>query len=169
MPSLDLTPDANILFASDSIIDILGYTLDEVKGTSCFNYFHPDEVLKARHVYHHGVQLQKAAVLQYFRIEHRDGHWINCECVFTIVYDVMVACLRVHCGDAKNESESPMCSRGKPCADEFSQSEPLMLQFFVVSSAHLSKTRNTIYSSTSLPNLKQIHKQVFGKPGPLSS
>ncbi|RFU35642.1 hypothetical protein B7463_g736, partial [Scytalidium lignicola] len=99
----NLTPDANILFASDSITDVLGYLPDDVTGRSCFDYFHPDEVPVARYIHNNGVQLDKAAVLHYCRIQHSDGRWIGCECVFTIVYDVMVACTSIYRGDAKNE------------------------------------------------------------------
>lgn len=96
-------PDANILFASESIVDILGYHPDEVRGRSCFDYFHPDEVPFARDIHKKGVELDKAAVLHYARIRGRDGQWIGCECVFTIVYDVLVACTSIYRGDLKNE------------------------------------------------------------------
>lgn len=99
----DLTPEANILFASESIIDILGYCPDEVLGKSCFEYFHPEEVPFARNVHSRGVQLDKAAVLHYARIKGRNGEWIDCECVFTIVYEVLVACTSIYRGDAKSE------------------------------------------------------------------
>ncbi|KAH8659167.1 hypothetical protein BGZ60DRAFT_531080 [Tricladium varicosporioides] len=99
----NLTSDANLLFASESIIDILGYYPEEVIGKSCFDYFHPEEVPFARTIHSKGVQLDKAAVLNYARIRNRDGLWIGCECVFTIVYEVLVACTSIYRGDAKNE------------------------------------------------------------------
>lgn len=92
----NLTPDANILFASDSIIDILGYHPDEVQGKSCFDYFHPEEVPFARSVHSRGVLLDKAAVLHYCRILSRDEQWVSCECCFTIVHDVLVACTSIY-------------------------------------------------------------------------
>jgi len=81
---IDLSPEANILYASDSIVDILG--------------FHPGEVLGSL-----GVQMDKAASLHYARVINRDGIWVGCECVFTIVYEVLVACTSIYRGDAKNE------------------------------------------------------------------
>jgi len=89
-------PDANIQCASDSIFDILGYRPDEVVGKSCFDYFHPDEVPFARYQHNRGVQLEKAAVLHYARIKNRDGDWVGCECVFTVTYDVLVACTSIY-------------------------------------------------------------------------
>ena len=108
----DLGPDANILFASESIADILGYQPAEVQGKSCFDYFHPEEVPFARSVHSRGVLLDKAAVLHYARILSRDGRWVGCECCFTIVHDVLVACTSIYRRNAKSESEIfplPLC------------------------------------------------------------
>ncbi|EAA32992.2 hypothetical protein GE21DRAFT_5858, partial [Neurospora crassa] len=99
----NLTAKANILFASDSILDILGYHPDEVRGKSCFDHFHPDDVALARRVHQEGVLLDKAAVLHYTRIASRDGKWINCECCFTVVHDVLVASTSVYLGGLKSE------------------------------------------------------------------
>lgn len=102
----DLTPDANILFISESITDILGYQPSEVQGKSCFDYFHPDEVPFARSVHSRGVQLDKAAVLHYARIMSKDGQWVSCECCFTVVHDVLIACTSIYSGSRKQESMS---------------------------------------------------------------
>lgn len=101
---LDLTLDANILFTSDSIFDILGYQPGEVQGQSCFDYFHPDEVPFARSVLSRGVLLDKAAVLHYARILSKDGQWVSCECCFTVVHDVMVASTSIYLGGEKSQS-----------------------------------------------------------------
>ncbi|KAM7216211.1 protein YIP4 [Rhypophila decipiens] len=99
----NLTPDANILFASDSIFDILGYQPDEVQGKSCFDYFHPKEVPFARSIHRRGVLLDKAAVLHYARILARNGEWVSCECCFTVVHDVLVACTSIYLRGTKSE------------------------------------------------------------------
>ncbi|KAF9881378.1 potassium voltage-dependent transporter [Colletotrichum karsti] len=70
-------PDAVILFVSDSVYDILGYTPQEVQGKSCFEFFHPEEVPFARSIHSRGVLLDKAAVLHYVRIQARDGQWVS--------------------------------------------------------------------------------------------
>jgi PAS domain S-box-containing protein len=108
----DLSPEANILFVSDSVEQILGYQPDEVQGKSCWEYFHPEEVPFARSVHSRGVMLDKAAVLHYARILTRDGTWISCECCFTVVHDVLVACTSVYRRGQKSESMSTPCS---PC------------------------------------------------------
>ena len=102
----DLLPEANILFASDSVLDILGYHPSDVLGKSCFDYFHPDEVPFARSVHSKGVLLDKAAALHYMRIRSRNGQWVSCECCFTVAHDVLVSCTSIYRRSEKSESES---------------------------------------------------------------
>lgn len=92
----DLSPDARLLYASDSIVDILGYSPQEVTNRSCFDYFHPEEIPFARSVHGRGISLDKAAVLNYCRIRSKWGDWVCCECAFTVVYDVLVACTSIY-------------------------------------------------------------------------
>ncbi|KAL8997583.1 MAG: hypothetical protein Q9169_003201 [Polycauliona sp. 2 TL-2023] len=75
----DLSLDARLLYTSHSIVDILGYTSQEVVGKSCWEYFHPDEIPFARAIHGRGVQLDKAAVLNYCQIKNRNGRWVGCE------------------------------------------------------------------------------------------
>ncbi|KAI0020223.1 hypothetical protein F4780DRAFT_385941 [Xylariomycetidae sp. FL0641] len=112
--SADLSRDAIILFASESIVDITGFQPQEVQGRSCFDYFHPDEVPQARAVHHRGINLDRAAVLVYARIRAKDGRWITCECCFTIVHDVLVACTSIYRRDERSERraiEAPQIRR----------------------------------------------------------
>ncbi|KAL8243762.1 hypothetical protein R6Q59_010020 [Mikania micrantha] len=92
----DLSLDARVKYCSDSVEDILGYLPHEVKGKSCWEYFHPDEIPFAKAIHGRGVSLDKAAVMNYCRIKHKDGRWIGCECVFTVVYDVLVASTAIY-------------------------------------------------------------------------
>lgn len=106
---VDLLPEASILYASESVVDVLGFQPAEVVGRSCFTYFHPDELRRAHTVYNRGIDMDKAAVLHYARIQNRDGLYITCECVFTVVYDVLVACTSIYRGpgDVKNARKLP--------------------------------------------------------------
>ncbi|KAK3950138.1 hypothetical protein QBC32DRAFT_218116, partial [Pseudoneurospora amorphoporcata] len=61
------------------------------------------DVPLARRVHQEGVLLDKAAVLHYTRIASRDGKWINCECCFTVVHDVLVASTSIYRGGLKSE------------------------------------------------------------------
>ncbi|KAI0193838.1 hypothetical protein F4808DRAFT_356549 [Astrocystis sublimbata] len=99
----NLSRDAHILFASDSVVDVLGYQPQEIRGKSSFEYFDPDEVHLARSIHNRGVLLDQAAVLHRARILSKDGRFVSCECCFTIVYDVLVACISVHHRGKKSE------------------------------------------------------------------
>ncbi|KAH4069598.1 hypothetical protein HBH98_067030 [Parastagonospora nodorum] len=92
----DLTDDAHILYSSDSIVDILGHTPDEVVNRSVWHFFHPEELPLAKAQHSRGVRLDKAAVLSYCRLKNRQGDWVGCECCFSIVYDVMVCCTSIY-------------------------------------------------------------------------
>ncbi|OKL57269.1 hypothetical protein UA08_07585 [Talaromyces atroroseus] len=87
----DMSQNARILYASDSIQDILGYQPHEVIHKPCWDYFHPEEMPFAQSVHGRGVQRDKAAVLRYCRIRHKQAFWVCCECVFSVVYNVLVA------------------------------------------------------------------------------
>ncbi|KAI9875908.1 MAG: hypothetical protein M1830_007794 [Pleopsidium flavum] len=102
----DLSLDARLLYVSDSIVDILGYSPQEVVGRSCWEYFHPDEVPFARAIHGRGVQLDKAAVLNYCQIKNKDGRWVGCECVFTIVHDVLVASTSIYRRGLKSQKRA---------------------------------------------------------------
>jgi PAS domain S-box-containing protein len=92
----DLSDDAHILYSSDSIVDILGHTPDEVVNRSVWQFFHPDELPLAKAQHSRGVRLDKAAVLSYCRLKNRQGEWVGCECCFSVVYDVLVCCTSVY-------------------------------------------------------------------------
>lgn len=100
-----MTPQAKITFVSESITEILGWLPEEVVGHSCFDYFHPDEVPLAQYIHNRNVQLDKAAALHYARIRTRNGDWVSCECVFTVVYNVLVSCTSIYRGDEKNDRQ----------------------------------------------------------------
>jgi len=99
----DLSEHANILFVSDSITDILGWRSHEVQGKSCFDFFHRDEVAAAEKIRARSVLMNKAASLHYIRILSRSGVHVTCECCFSIVHDVLVACTSIYRRTAKSE------------------------------------------------------------------
>jgi len=102
----NLTPEANIMYVSDSISDILEFEPHEVMGKSCFDYFHPDDLPFARSIHSQGVYLEKAAVIHYARIKKSDGQYQECECVFTVVHDVLVACTSIYRDNRRKEDRN---------------------------------------------------------------
>lgn len=103
---VDLSDEARILYSSDSIVDILGHTPDEVVHRSVWDFFHPEELPIAKAQHSRGVRLDKAAVLSYCRLRNRQGEWVGCECCFSVVYDVMVVCTSVYRNGMQSQSMS---------------------------------------------------------------
>lgn len=116
-----------ILYSSDSIVDILGHTPDEVVNKSAWEFFHPDEIPFAKQHHSRGVKLDKAAMLAYCRIKNRQGDWVGCECCFSVVYDVMVCCTSIYRRGMTSQSKAPAASANSPVGHQTnlaSQSEP---------------------------------------------
>lgn len=110
----DLTPDARILYSSDSVVDILGYTPDEIVNRSAWEFFPVEELPYARKFHQTRVQMDKAAVLAYCRVKDRQGGWVGCECCFTVVYDVMIVCTSIYkrgLSSQKRAMEAPIVRR----------------------------------------------------------
>ncbi|KAF2151036.1 hypothetical protein K461DRAFT_269330 [Myriangium duriaei CBS 260.36] len=92
----DLSPEARILYSSESIIDVLGYTPDEVVNRSAWDFFAAEELPHAKRVHQQGIEMDKAAMLAYCRIKDRQGQWVGVESCFTIVHDVIVVCTSIY-------------------------------------------------------------------------
>ncbi|OQO02707.1 hypothetical protein B0A48_12236 [Cryoendolithus antarcticus] len=102
----DLTPNARILYSSDSVIDILGYTPDEIVNHSAWDFFHKDELPYAKKFHERKVNMDNAAVLAYCSVKTKKGDWVGCECCFTIVYDVMIVCTSIYQRGGKAEGRA---------------------------------------------------------------
>ncbi|KAI5813903.1 hypothetical protein BZA77DRAFT_320143 [Pyronema omphalodes] len=92
----DNSDEARILYASDSIDDVLGYNPSDVVGQSSFLLFQPESRDEA--LTHHRKLFTKdtAAELKYCNMKRRDGTFVVCECVFTVVYNVVVSCTSLY-------------------------------------------------------------------------
>lgn len=84
----------------------MGYQPADVVGKSIWEFLHPDEIPFAKTVHRRGIHHDKAAVLSYFQLRHKQGHWICCESVFTIVYDIMVASTSSYGRGSPSQSKS---------------------------------------------------------------
>ena len=103
--AVDLTPNANIVFTSDSIVDVLGWSPGDFVNHSYWEFFHPDELPLAKRKHGEGVAQDKAAILSYCRMLDRDGNYLGCENVFTVVYNVIVGCTSIYRRGLKSESK----------------------------------------------------------------
>ncbi|KAL1915489.1 uncharacterized protein VTP21DRAFT_6613 [Calcarisporiella thermophila] len=88
----DLSPDACFLYASPSVVDVLGYTAEEILGTSPYLYVHPDTQEIVRNMHSTGVRNDKVAVIMFPKFMTKSGKYVIIEAIFTVCYDVIVSC-----------------------------------------------------------------------------
>ena len=71
--------DGNYKFVAGSVKSLLGYTPDELVGTSAFSYIHENDQALTAAALQSAVQ-SKHSLLPPFRFKAKDGffHWIEC-------------------------------------------------------------------------------------------
>lgn len=161
-PPSDLSPDARTLYTSDSVIDLLGYTPDEIVNRSCWDFFSQDEVPYARKYQQAKVSMDKAAVLAYCSVRNKEGDYIGCECCFTICYDVMIVCTSIYQRGDNSQSECRWEWVLTSEADDFTQNELSRHLLYGGSSHHRHRTLDTTCFRISRPNLHShtSHKRM---------
>ena len=70
-----------ILFASESSVRLLGYTLEERVGRSAFEMMHPDDIAPARALLVECLQRPGGLVQAEWRLRHKDGAWRHIESI----------------------------------------------------------------------------------------
>lgn len=148
----DLTDNATILYSSDSVVDILGYTPDEIVNRSAWEFFPQEELLAAQKFHQRRVASDKAAVLAYVRVRDSQGQWVGCECCLTIVYDVMVVCTSVYRRGIKSESECSESFLLSSLRADIAQSVPWRHQWYGACSPHRPRIQDTTCCLTFPPN-----------------
>jgi two-component system cell cycle sensor histidine kinase/response regulator CckA len=77
--SLDVTSilaaDGSLRYASPSWERVLGYSPEEVHGTSAFDYVHPDDAPLLSEVFAQGSRVAGTTATNEFRVRHKDGSW----------------------------------------------------------------------------------------------
>lgn len=79
------------MYISDAVIDILGYSPDEVIGRSKYDHLHRNEIPTIRQLHAAGLNDQKLCVLTYCRLQRADGQWIDAEVTYNCCYDVVIS------------------------------------------------------------------------------
>ncbi|KAJ8454302.1 hypothetical protein ONZ51_g13107 [Trametes cubensis] len=71
---VDFTQDANWVYCSESVYDLLGYEPHELIGTPSLNLVHPDEFSEVKELHYTTISQDQAAVLAYLRMKHKDPY-----------------------------------------------------------------------------------------------
>ncbi|KAK3825184.1 MAG: hypothetical protein J3Q66DRAFT_327174 [Benniella sp.] len=88
----DLTPDANYLWVSPTVYDILGYDSEDLIGMRAYSFVYPDDLADSRTVHKENLINDLVASQIVLRYKSKDGRPVHCLCVFSLCYDFIVNC-----------------------------------------------------------------------------
>ncbi|KAF9176525.1 hypothetical protein BGZ51_000415, partial [Haplosporangium sp. Z 767] len=88
----DLTPEARILWVSDSITDCIGYSPEEVTGQLAYDLVVTDELPVLQVTHQENVMNDVVANQFQSRLRHKDGHSVPVVATIGICYDFIVGC-----------------------------------------------------------------------------
>ncbi|KAF8157996.1 hypothetical protein B0H34DRAFT_437579 [Crassisporium funariophilum] len=83
---------AKWLYLSDSVVELLGFEPHELLQKPSLDLVHPDEFPRVKQLHYDTIQQDKAAVLVYLRMRHKDPYkgYILCGVSRTVVHNVLV-------------------------------------------------------------------------------
>ncbi|TFK33043.1 hypothetical protein BDQ12DRAFT_691745 [Crucibulum laeve] len=89
---VDFSQEARWLYMSSSVTELLGFEPRELIGQPSLELVHPDEFPRIRQLHYDTITQDKAAVLVYLRMRHKDPYkgYILCGVSRTVVHDVLV-------------------------------------------------------------------------------
>ncbi|WP_299699578.1 PAS domain S-box protein [uncultured Pontibacter sp.] len=80
-------PDGVYLYISNALEEMLGYSADELVGTSAYDMLHPDDVQKVRNAINATALRRKQNTTVQHRKRHRDGYYIWVETNIKLITD----------------------------------------------------------------------------------
>ncbi|KAF8895588.1 hypothetical protein BD779DRAFT_1609090 [Infundibulicybe gibba] len=89
---VDFSPEARWVYMTDSVTDLLGYEPHELVGKPSLRLVHPDEFPRVKQLHYDTIQQDKAAVLVYLRMRHKDPYkgYILCGIVSAILFGIFL-------------------------------------------------------------------------------
>ncbi|KAH9841393.1 uncharacterized protein C8Q71DRAFT_700276 [Rhodofomes roseus] len=89
---VDFTEQAKWVYCSESVNDLLGFEPHELIGTPSLNLVHPDEFDQVKAMHYSTITQDRAAVLAYLRMRHKDPYkgYILCAISRTVCQNVLV-------------------------------------------------------------------------------
>ncbi|KAF8229637.1 hypothetical protein L208DRAFT_1401789 [Tricholoma matsutake] len=89
---VDFSDQAKWLFMTHSVQDLLGYERTELIGKPSLELVHPDEYPKVKQLHYDTIKQDKAAVLVYLRMKHKNPvqGYVLCGISRTVVHNVLV-------------------------------------------------------------------------------
>jgi len=89
---VDFSQEAKWLYMTESVTDLLGFEPRELIGRPSLELVHPDEFPRVKKLHYDTIQQDKAAVLVYLRLRHKDPYrgYVLCGISRTVVHNVLV-------------------------------------------------------------------------------
>lgn len=100
---VDFSQEARWLYASESCADLLGYEPKDLIGRPSLELVHPDEFKDVKQIHYDTISQDKAAVLLYLRMKHKDPYrgYVLCGVSRTVVHNVLVGSISYAAPGAK--------------------------------------------------------------------
>lgn len=86
----DNTAQAKVLFVTESVTEVLGYTADELYGTCGYEITHPDEREALGVAHKNNVTNEHLSTVTIYRSRHKDGHYVLLDIVIHYCFDTLV-------------------------------------------------------------------------------
>ncbi|KAN0118617.1 hypothetical protein V8E52_005040 [Russula decolorans] len=89
---VDFSEHARWVFMTESVSELLGYEPHELVGSPSLDLVHPDEFRDVKSLHYTTISQDKAAVLAYLRLKHKDPYkgYILCAISRTVAFNVLV-------------------------------------------------------------------------------
>src|SRR5689334_775641 len=78
-----VSPEGKILYSSDSVEKVLGYTPEEILGVNLSPYLHPDDAADFRKQWRRLLKTERGQLTLEYRVKHKDGQWVWIETTLT--------------------------------------------------------------------------------------
>ncbi len=78
-----VTPEGKVLYSSESVLNVLGYTPEEIQGVVIAPYIHPDDLEAFGGRLNKLLETPKGRDTLQYRIKHKDGSWVWVETTLT--------------------------------------------------------------------------------------
>jgi len=121
---VDFSENARWLFVTSSVSDLLGFEPHELIGTPSLELTHPDEFPQVKQMHYDTIKQDKAAVLAYLRLRHKDPYkgYVLCAISRTVVHNVLV-------GSVSSASPGPKAMHNASTAQEIEVITPSAKDF----------------------------------------
>ncbi|KAH7925569.1 hypothetical protein BV22DRAFT_1033841 [Leucogyrophana mollusca] len=154
---VDFSEDARWLFLTESVSDLLGFEPRELVGRPALELVHPDEFPQVKQMHYDTIRQDKAAVLAYLRLKHKDPFkgYILCAVSRTVVHNVLVGSVSFAAPGAKamhNASTAQEVEVVTPTARDFELrrwGDPSPMPPSPISTSPVSFTQSTPTSPAS--------------------